>query len=80
MTEKNNFEEQLNQLQEIVTKLESGNVPLEDALEEFLAGVKLSRDLEKKLTQAEQTVAKLINHDGSEQDLDPTNAAAPEEK
>ncbi|MBD5428961.1 exodeoxyribonuclease VII small subunit [Lactobacillus sp.] len=80
MTEKNNFEEQLNQLQEIVTKLESGNVPLEDALEEFQAGVKLSRDLEKKLTQAEQTVAKLINHDGSEQDLDPTNAAAPEEK
>ena len=29
---KNNFEEQLNELQEIVNKLESGNVPLEDAL------------------------------------------------
>ena len=32
---KNNFEEQLNELQEIVNKLESGNVPLEDALSEF---------------------------------------------
>lgn len=31
-TKKNNFEEQLNELQEIVNKLESGNVPLEDAL------------------------------------------------
>lgn len=44
---KNNFEEQLNELQEIVNKLESGNVPLEDALSEFQAGVKLSRELEK---------------------------------
>ena len=55
---KNNFEEQLNELQEIVNKLESGNVPLEDALSEFQAGVKLSRELEKKLKDAEQTVAK----------------------
>lgn len=59
-TKKNNFEEQLNELQEIVNKLESGNVPLEDALNEFQAGVKLSRELEKKLNDAEQTVAKLV--------------------
>ncbi len=57
---KNNFEEQLIELQEIVNKLESGNVPLEDALSEFQAGVKLSRELEKKLNDAEQTVAKLV--------------------
>ena len=42
---KNNFEEQLNELQEIVNKLESGNVPLEDALSEFQAGVKLRYQL-----------------------------------
>ncbi|QNQ80261.1 exodeoxyribonuclease VII small subunit [Lactobacillus sp. PV034] len=76
---KNNFEEQLNELQQIVNKLESGNVPLEDALSEFQAGVKLSRDLEKKLTAAEQTVAKLIDEDGNEKDLNPEDAAAPEE-
>ena len=76
---KNNFEEQLNQLQQIVTKLETGNVPLEDALNEFQAGVKLSRDLEKKLTEAEQTVAKLIDQDGNEKTLNPEDAAAPEE-
>lgn len=75
---KNNFEEQLNQLQQIVTKLETGNVPLEDALNEFQAGVKLSRDLEKKLTEAEQTVAKLIDQDGNEKTLNPEDAAAPE--
>lgn len=78
-TKKNNFEEQLNELQEIVNKLESGNVPLEDALNEFQAGVKLSRELEKKLNDAEQTVAKLVDKDGNEKTLDPQNASAPEE-
>lgn len=77
---KNNFEEQLNELQEIVNKLESGNVPLEDALSEFQAGVKLSRELEKKLNDAEQTVAKLVDKYGSEKALDPQNASAPEEE
>ena len=77
---KNNFEEQLNELQEIVNKLESGNVPLEDALNEFQAGVKLSRELEKKLNDAEQTVAKLVDKDGNEKTLDPQNASAPEEE
>ena len=79
-TKKNNFEEQLNELQEIVNKLESGNVPLEDALNEFQAGVKLSRELEKKLNGAEQTVAKLVDKDGNEKTLDPQNASAPEEE
>ena len=79
-TKKNNFEEQLNELQEIVNKLESGNVPLEDALNEFQAGVKLSRELEKKLNDAEQTVAKLVGKDGNEKTLDPQNASAPEEE
>ncbi|MCT7728019.1 MAG: exodeoxyribonuclease VII small subunit, partial [Lactobacillus iners] len=41
--QKNTFEEQLKQLQDIVTKLEGGNVPLEDALNQFQEGVKLSR-------------------------------------
>ena len=79
-TKKNNFEEQLNELQEIVNKLESGNVPLEDALNEFQAGVKLSRELEKKLNDAGQTVAKLVDKDGNEKTLDPQNASAPEEE
>lgn len=50
---------------------------MDEALEQFQAGVKISRDLEKKLTAAEETVAKLIDKDGSEHELDPQNAAAP---
>ena len=53
-SEKNNFEQQLNELEQIVTSLENGNVPLEDALKQFQEGVKISRNLDKKLTEAEQ--------------------------
>ena len=79
MATKNNFESQLTELEKIVNNLENGNVPLEDALKEFQEGVKISRELDKKLTQAEETVAKLIDQDGTEHQLDPTNANAPEE-
>ncbi|WP_223897059.1 exodeoxyribonuclease VII small subunit [Lactobacillus huangpiensis] len=78
VTKKNNFEEELTELQTIVNNLENGDIPLEDALEQFQAGVKLSRNLNKKLTEAEETVAKLIDSDGTEHKLDPNNAAAPE--
>lgn len=64
-SEKNNFEQQLNELEQIVTSLENGNVPLEDALKQFQEGVKISRNLDKKLTEAEETVAKLIDSDGT---------------
>ena len=63
-SEKNNFEQQLNELEQIVTSLENGNVPLEDALKQFQEGVKISRNLDKKLTEAEETVAKLIDKIG----------------
>ena len=76
---KNNFEEQLTRVEQIVQNLENGNVPLDDALKEFQEGPKISRDLEKKLNSAEETVAKLIDSDGTEHKLDPNNASAPEE-
>lgn len=79
VTKKNNFEEELAKLQQIVANLENGNVALEDALDEFQTGVKLSRDLNQKLTAAEQTVAKLIEGNGSEHEIDPNSSAAPEE-
>lgn len=48
------FEEQLAQLQQIVNHLEQGNVPLEEALQQFQEGIKLSKELQTKLTNAEK--------------------------
>lgn len=60
------FEEQLVQLEEIVHKLESGDVPLEDAISEFQKGMKLSESLKTKLNAAEQVLVKAVGKDGAE--------------
>lgn len=66
---KKTFEENLADLEAIVTNLESGNVPLEEAMEKFKKGVTLSKELEKTLSDAEQTVTKIMTKDGQEIDV-----------
>lgn len=60
-TKKNTFENQLEELESIVDQLEDGDLPLEDALKTFEKGVKLSRQCQKQLAQAEQKVTILMN-------------------
>ncbi|HJA27681.1 MAG TPA: exodeoxyribonuclease VII small subunit [Candidatus Limosilactobacillus intestinigallinarum] len=72
------FEEQLAQLQAIVNQLEQGNVPLEEALQQFQEGIKLAKKLQGKLNDAEKTLGHLIDDDGNERvyegtDDDPSN-------
>ena len=50
------FEKALERLEKIVEDLESGNMPLEDALKKYEEGVKLSRFCTQKLTQAESKI------------------------
>ena len=47
MTENKTFEENLEELQQIVDRLQQGDVPLEEAMNQFQKGVKLSQKLEK---------------------------------
>lgn len=54
------FETALNELEQIVTRLESGELPLEEALNEFERGVQLARQGQSKLQQAEQRVQILL--------------------
>jgi exodeoxyribonuclease VII small subunit len=60
------FESNLKSLEEIVSKLESGDLALDKALELFEEGVKISRYCNAKLEEAERKVATLIKGaDGS---------------
>jgi len=58
-----NFETALAELEQIVSRLESGELPLEDALNEFETGVQLARQAQQKLQQAEQRVQILLDSD-----------------
>lgn len=54
------FETTLQQLEQIVTKLEAGDLPLEQALNEFEQGIKLANLGQERLQQAEQRIQILL--------------------
>ena len=60
------FEKALADLEQQVHLLESGELSLEDALKSFEAGIKLTRECQQALTEAEQKVQLLLEKaDGS---------------
>ena len=54
------FEQSLAELEDIVGKLESGDLALEDSLELFEKGIKLSRECRSRLTNAERRIEILM--------------------
>ncbi len=58
--ESQSFEKSLSELEQIVSTLEQGDISLEDSLNAFEKGVKLSNDCQKALKSAEQKVSKLV--------------------
>lgn len=59
------FEENLEKLENIVKKLESGEVPLDNAISEFTEAMKLAKICDEKLKTAEEAITKLVNKDGT---------------
>jgi len=55
-----NFETQLASLERIVRELERGDLPLEQSLELFEQGVKLSRECQERLNEAERRIETLL--------------------
>ncbi len=58
------FEENLEKLEVIVKNLESGNIPLDDAIENFNEAMKLAKLCDDKLKNAEEKVNSILNKDG----------------
>ena len=64
--ETKSFEESLADLEEIVAKLESGDLPLEESLQLFEEGVRLSRTCRERVTQAERRIEVLMRDNNGE--------------
>ncbi|MCL6272073.1 exodeoxyribonuclease VII small subunit [Sansalvadorimonas sp. 2012CJ34-2] len=58
------FEQSLKELETVVRELESGDLPLEQALVAFEKGIGLTRECQKALEEAEQKVRILLEKDG----------------
>ncbi|MCB5722289.1 exodeoxyribonuclease VII small subunit [Pediococcus acidilactici] len=70
MEKEKTFEENLQELQDVVNNLEQGDIPLEKALSEFQKGIQLSSQLQDTLKNAEKTLTKVMKDNGEESDRD----------
>jgi len=66
MADQPTFEANLTQLETIVNQLEQGDVPLEQALDQFQKGVTLRKQLQTTLEGAEKTLTKMMDENGAE--------------
>jgi exodeoxyribonuclease VII small subunit len=64
------FESSLSELEALVTKMEQGDLSLEESLQAFEQGIKLTRDCQQTLAQAEQKVQVLIEQNGNLEAID----------
>ena len=59
------FEEAIKNLEKIVKDLESGNIPLDDAINKFSEAMILAKNCNEKLKNAEENVNKILKENGS---------------
>jgi exodeoxyribonuclease VII small subunit len=64
------FESALEELETLVTAMEDGELSLEEYMLAFEKGIKLTRECQSALRQAEQKVHILINENGDTEALD----------
>ncbi len=58
------FEDKIKLLEEIVKELESGDVPLDDAINKYTEAMKLAKDCSDKLTEVSDKVNKIMLENG----------------
>ena len=63
MSKDKNFEEQMETLEGIVSELEKGELSLDESLSKFEDGMKLAKECNKILEDAEKKITILVNKD-----------------
>ena len=58
------FEDKIRMLEEIVKELESGEVPLDDAINKYTEAMKLAKECSDKLTEVSDKVNKIMLENG----------------
>ena len=58
------FEEQIEKLEQIVQELEKGDLSLEDSVNKFEEGIKISKKCNKTLEEAEKKITILVEQQG----------------
>lgn len=65
------FEKKLSQLESLVNEMEKGTLSLEDSLKAFEDGIKITRECQQALKDAELKVESLTRDAGKPEDFEP---------
>lgn len=65
------FEQKLNQLESLVNDMEQGSLTLEDSLKAFEEGIKITRECQQALKEAELRVDMLTRDSDKPSEFDP---------
>ena len=63
---KKSFEEQIQELEKIISELENGNLNLDDSGVKFEEGMKISKECSQMLENAEKKITILLNDENGE--------------
>ena len=66
MSKSKSFEESLDELEKIANNLENGDLGLDEAINEFEKGIKLSKECSEKLDEAEKRINILVQGENDE--------------
>ncbi|MDD2627832.1 MAG: exodeoxyribonuclease VII small subunit [Clostridia bacterium] len=70
MSKEKTFEDNLKELENIVNLLEKGDVSLDESINKFEEGIKISKACNKKLEEAEKKINIIINGEEKEFDIE----------
>ncbi len=73
------FEQALSELEQLVERLERGDLPLDEALKTFERGVVLTRHCQSSLKAAQQKVEILMKKNSGQAELQAFSAADPDD-
>lgn len=64
MENEKSFEEMIDELEEVVQSLERDNLNLDESIAKFESGMKLAKNCNKKIEEAEKKITILLNENG----------------
>lgn len=70
MKEENNFEEKIEELENLVLELEKGELNLDDSVKKFEQGMKISKECNDILEKAEKRISILLEKNSNIEETD----------
>ena len=66
------FEEKVAELEDIISILENGDVPLDESIKKYTEAMQLVKECDDELKKVEEKVNKIVSENGSLEDFDIT--------